>query len=487
MVEVGSGDQGGGNRDPVRKSFGISRFSPGGIRHAVVRCAGEPSSLPPRELTVRKIIVPALAFLLGITITFIIRGSAVKERAVAPAVPKETTAPAPLPPPGNPGTTLSAQNVEAWQLLHEGRAHEAQDVFLGILSTDPEDQDAMRGLVAARRGMAGDDPSELRRQVAVYEDAIRRGTDTKEHYTRLAMIMLVAASERAAQEIEAPSEAASPPLPLRKSIQASTPPAVPQPVDAVSPSGKLPPPAAHPVKPSGPQTPPPTPAAKRQAAPPVSKRQTAPPRPAPAPQAVTPPPAPAPQASPPPAPAPQASPPPPVPTRPTAPPPAPAPQASTPPPTKPAPVTANPLYTVRVGPVFDRDRASAIAKQLAAGGFSPTISTQSGPVFRVVSEPLPRNVAEDLGATLAGRGFRGQLELLAGGTAQLLFGAFISQKDAEALSQRITAQGYDVWVVRGGPAYMLQLGPYPQSSVEAITGILKSGAADATVTVDPAP
>ena len=189
----------------------------------------------------RKIIVPALAFLLGITITFIIRGSAVKERAVAPAVPTETTVPASLPPRGNPGTTLSAQNVEAWQLLHEGRAHEAQDVFLGILSTDPENQDAMRGLVAARRAMAGDDPSELRRQVAVYEDAIRRGTDTKEHYTRLAMIMLVAASERAAQEIEAPSEAASPPL--RKPIQASTPPAVRQPEDVVPPSGKLPPPA----------------------------------------------------------------------------------------------------------------------------------------------------------------------------------------------------------------------------------------------------
>src|SRR6266480_3754178 len=199
----------------------------GGIRHAMVRCAGVPSPPPPRELTVRKIIVPALAFLLGITITFIIRGSAVKERAVAPAVPTETTVPASLPPRGNPGTTLSAQNVEAWQLLHEGRAHEAQDVFLGILSTDPENQDAMRGLVAARRAMAGDDPSELRRQVAVYEDAIRRGTDTKEHYTRLAMIMLVAASERAAQEIEAPSEAASPPL--RKPIQASTPPAVRQP------------------------------------------------------------------------------------------------------------------------------------------------------------------------------------------------------------------------------------------------------------------
>src|SRR2546429_172398 len=293
---------------PCPEVFWHQQVLAGGIRHAVVRCAGELSQPPPRELTVRKIIVPALAFLLGITITFIIRGSAVKERAVAPAVPTETTVPASLPPRGNPGTTLSAQNVEAWQLLHEGRAHEAQDVFLGILSTDPENQDAMRGLVAARRAMAGDDPSELRRQVAVYEDAIRRGTDTKEHYTRLAMIMLVAASERAAQEIEAPSEAASPPL--RKPIQASTPPAVRQPEDVVPPSGKLPPPAAHPVKPSGPQTPPPSPAAKRQTAPPVSKRQTASPRPAPAPQAVPPPPAPAPQASPPPAPAPQASPPP---------------------------------------------------------------------------------------------------------------------------------------------------------------------------------
>ena len=453
----------------------------------------------------RKILVPALAFLLGITITFIIRGSAVKERAVAPAAPRETTAPAPLPPPGTPGTTLPAQNVEAWQLLHEGRAHEAQDVFLGILSTDPEEQDAMRGLVAARRAMAGDEPGELRRQVAVYEDAIRRGTDTKEHYTRLAMIMLVAASQRPAQEIEAPSEAPAPPI--RKPIEAIAPPAVPQPADVALPSVKLLPPAARPVRPSGSQMLPPSPASKRQTAPPSVKRQAAPPRPAPAPQATPPaaparqtappPPAPAPQAAPappaptqaappPPASAPQAS-PPTAPARPITPPPARAPQAAPPPPARPAPGAVNPLYSVRIGPVSDRDRASAIAKQLAAGGFSPTISTQTGPIFRVVSEPLPRNVAEDLAAALAGRGFRSQTEPLAGGTAQLLFGTFTSQKDAEALSQRITALGYDVWVARGGPAYTLQLGPYPQSSVEAITRILKTGAPDATVTVDPAP
>ena len=462
----------------------------------------------------RRILVPALAFLLGITITFIIRGSAVKERAVAPAQPTENAAPVRLPPPGTPGTTLSAQNAEAWQLLHEGRAHEAQDLFLGILSTDPEDQDAMRGLVAARRAMAADDPGELRRQVTVYEDAIRRGTDTKEHYTRLAMIMLIAASQRAAQEIDAPGESAS--APVRKPIEASAPPAVPQPDNVVPLSGKFSPPAAHPVKPSGGQTAPQPSTSKRQTAPPrpapapraspapAPARQVAPPPPAPAPQVAPPPPARAPQASPPqaappppaqapqaapppPAPAPQASPPPPAPARPTAPPPTPAPQASTPPPAKPAPAVSTSLYTVRVGPVSDRDRASAIAKQLTAGGFSPTITTQSGPVFRVVSEPLPRSVAEDLGATLTGRGFRSQLEPLAGGTAQLLFGTFIAQKDADVLAQRITAQGYDVWVVRGGPAFTLQLGPYPQSSVETITGILKSSAPDATVAVDPVP
>ena len=194
------------------------------------------------------------------------------------------------------------------------------------------------------------------------------------------------------------------------------------------------------------------------------------------------------QAAPPPtAPAPQAALPPTAPARPITPAPAPAPQAAPPPPARPAPGAVNPLYSVRIGPVSDRDRASAIAKQLAAGGFSPTLSTQTGPIFRVVSEPLPRNVAEDLAAALAGRGFRSQTEPLAGGTAQLLFGTFTSQKDAEALSQRITALGYDVWVARGGPAYTLQLGPYPQSSVEAITGILKTGAPDATVTVDPTP
>jgi cell division protein FtsN len=137
---------------------------------------------------------------------------------------------------------------------------------------------------------------------------------------------------------------------------------------------------------------------------------------------------------------------------------------------------------VRVG-FSDRDRAAALAKQLVAGGFSQTnVTSRKG--FRVVSEPLPRSVADGLVATLAGRGFHSQVEPLAGDTAQLVFGSFSSQKEAEALSQRITTAGYDAWV-REVAVYTLQLGPYPQSSVNTITGIIKSGAPEATVAADP--
>ncbi len=180
------------------------------------------------------------------------------------------------------------------------------------------------------------------------------------------------------------------------------------------------------------------------------------------------------------------------PTAPQTPPPstAPAQRGAGVPPTSPAlqaaPATTDKrFYTVRVGPITDRDRASAIAKQLLAGGFAQTkLTTETA--FRVVSEPLPRNVAEGLAATLAGRGFSSQVEPLTRDTVQLLFASFPSQKDAEALSRRIAAAGYDAWV-REGTVYTLQLGPYHQSSVTTITGIVRSGAPDARVTADPVP
>jgi cell division septation protein DedD len=138
---------------------------------------------------------------------------------------------------------------------------------------------------------------------------------------------------------------------------------------------------------------------------------------------------------------------------------------------------------VRIGPVSDRDRAAAVAKQLSAGGFAQTqIAAQTG--YRVVSEPLPRKVAEDLVSALAARGLRSYVEPLTGDSVQLLFGIFAVRKDAEALSSRIAAAGYDAWI-REGSVYTLRLGPYPQASVYTITGIVRAGAPEANVASDP--
>lgn len=133
----------------------------------------------------------------------------------------------------------------------------------------------------------------------------------------------------------------------------------------------------------------------------------------------------------------------------------------------------------------DRDLAAAIAKQLSAGGFSQTNVT-SRPGFRVASEPLPRSAAESLAASLASRGVHSQVEPLGRDVVHLVFGSFASQRDAEALSQRIASQGYDAWV-HEETVYILQLGPYPQTSVNAISGIVKSSASGAAVSADPMP
>ena len=104
----------------------------------------------------------------------------------------------------------------------------------------------------------------------------------------------------------------------------------------------------------------------------------------------------------------------------------------------------------------------------------------------MVSEPLPRSVAEGLIATLAKRGLHSQLEPLASDTVQLVFGTFTSQKEAETFAQRIGAAGYDAWV-HEGTVYTLQFGLYPQSTINTITGIIKSGAPGAAVTAVPVP
>jgi cell division septation protein DedD len=157
--------------------------------------------------------------------------------------------------------------------------------------------------------------------------------------------------------------------------------------------------------------------------------------------------------------------------------------APTAPPSSPQASSPNRLYMVRIGPLLDRDRAAAIAKHLSAGGFAQVqVNAQTG--YRVLSEPLPRTAAENLIATLAGRGFRADIEPSNGDTVQVLFGVFTTQEEAETLSSRIGAVGYDVWI-REGTVYTLRLGPYPSASVNTITGLVKADAPEASVITDP--
>ena len=508
----------------------------------------------------RKIIVPALTFLLGITMALVIYKSVLTERSPASRAAGGPSTLVPSPSSGEPNA-LREPHAKAAQLLQSGQLRGAQDVFLEILAVNPRDESALHGLVVVRRYMAGDNAAMLHRQAEAYWEAIRRGVENEEHYSLRAMETLLAATLQAVQEIEARKPATHG---LAGSPQGITPPAGTQPQTAVAPNGKPPllatpaagspalqtpavpggkasTPAAPPAKPVAaqpplpssakaltPAAPPAKPAASQPPVPSSAKARTpallpakpaAPKTPAPGakvltaqanaakpgvPQTAIPSSAPAlrdPERSPsnsgpqvPPAAA--LTPPQSLPPAASGAKAGPLPASSSqtwaitapqtpPPPAEPSASANNRLYMVRVGPVSDHDLAATIAKQLSAGGFSQTNVT-SRPGFRVVSEPLPRSAAEGLAASLANRGIHTQVEPLGRDVVHLVFGSFASQKDAEALSQRIAAQGYDAWV-REETVYTVQLGPYPQTSVNAISGIVKSSAPGAAVSADPMP
>jgi hypothetical protein len=134
---------------------------------------------------------------------------------------------------------------------------------------------------------------------------------------------------------------------------------------------------------------------------------------------------------------------------------------------------------------LDRDRAGTIANHLTVGGFAQVqVNAQTG--YRVLSEPLPRKAAESLVATLTVRGFRADIEPLNGDTVQVLLGVFTVRDEAEALSGRVAAVGYDAWV-REGTVFTLRLGPYSSASVTTIKELVKNDAPEASVTAVPVP
>ncbi len=463
--------------------------------------------------------------------------SAVPSSSVPSPAPRAPTAAIPAPettPPTSPAApdvaTPSLRYEAAVQKMIAGRLEDAQGDFLQILLTShpPVDPRVMQGLVRVRRQLAHDDPAVLRRQAAAYRQAIAQGTKTGEGYTPAAMDLLAEASLRAANEL-APAQSdrpqsRSPELtaaapPLLRPVQEPT--AVPLKPGSSAVLGKtepgVPPPSliTYTVRPGdslfliaqrfgvtlralsehnqltsdrlqvGQQLRIPAPSPPQRAAPPPAPAASSP-QPVGTPSTPNPPqaaaPAPAPAAPPPQAVATPSPPAPPV-TAPVAPTPAPAPASVSLPPLS----ATGSFYTVQIGPIGDPDRASEIAGELTLGGFVPRTSRREEPVrYRVVTDPLLREIAQRRAAALAQQDFRAGVRLLSGGLAQLDFGAFPSQEGADALAKRVRTIGYTANVAReGGSFYVITLGPHQRPAVDEIAKIIARFTVGISVTAAP--
>ncbi len=364
----------------------------------------------------------------------------------APATPATQASPTarsetlPTIPPRPPSPQPARRNTTGWQMIAAGRLREAQDQFLQTLLTSPDEQDAMRGLIVVRRRLAGQDPVNLRRQAAAYEQAMARRAETEEHYTVEAMAMLARANLLAAGEIEAERGSRGQP-------SAPSPPAFdPQP----SPTRQV---------------------RQQPTVSPIARAVPTPARIPPQPVLRTPPPAPVP----------------PQPALRTPPAATPAPQASI---AEPSPDANEPFYLVQVGPISDAGRVSEIAGELTLSGYAAAVSRRGdSQSFQVVSETLPRSVARRRAQALTALGFRSRLVSVTRGVAQLEFGVFPSLEGAEALAGRIRTHGYRATVVRAaGSLYMITLGPYRQSVTDTIVRLIRSRfGAGLAVTVNAAP
>ncbi len=363
----------------------------------------------------------------------------VAQRTPAQETPAQEPAVAQVP-------TATIQFDAARGKLVAGRLEEAQDDFLQILLTSDARTDprVMQGLVTVRRQLARDDPAALRRQAAAYRQAIVQHVDTQEGYTPEAMELLAAASLLAADDLEA--KRLGKPLP-RDTGGTSSIPTGPRVAQARPPRESV----------QGRRLP------SNSSGDPVRRR----------PQ----------QASPTPV-----SPNPPLQALPATRPPEAA--AASPPPTPasaPARDENEPFLLVQVGPVASQELAAEIAGELTLGGFVPHTSRREEPSrFQVVTEPLPRTIADRRAAVLAQQGLRPSVRALTGGLAQLDFGAFPSGEAAEAVAKRVRTLGFSAIVAReGGTVYIITLGPYRQSAVESIARLISRF--KAAVTVSPAP
>lgn len=309
--------------------------------------------------------------LIGGVLVVVLSGSPkTVHRSAVPRATSEVTRPAvprPTPvrpveertPPSPSGlTTAPPSDIQTRPVVAADRLREMQQEYLITLLRTPGDPNAMAGLVTVQRQLAQDDPTVLRRQAAALEKAIARGTETEEHYTPNAMMILAEASLLAAQEIE--RERGTP-----SGLAATVPPIA---LSTVGPDGV------------GRNA---TPRARVQTAPstpPAATRRRRTPRPPRA--AVTSPPS----------------------ARPASP----VPATVAPPQTTPAPQVSldvnEPFFMVQAGPIFDAARASEIATELILDGYAARVSRPAGgSSYFIVLGPYRRSVAAALAKTIRAR------------------------------------------------------------------------------------
>lgn len=253
----------------------------------------------------------------------------------------------------NRQATVKPGNANVRRTVAAGRLREAQEEYLTVLLQSPGDQKAMAGLIAVQRQLAKDDPVALRRQAAVFQNAIARGAETEEHYTANAMMILMEAKLLAALEIERERGIASGPAATSAPISLST--AGP---DAAS------------VQPA-PPNPTPRPARTRRRPTPPAPRVAATPAPVVRP--------------------------------PTA-----APATVAPLPATPAPQASldvnEAFFIVLIGPIYDATRASEIAAELTLAGYAAKVSRPAGgSSYMITLGPYRRSVVDAIVKTITAR------------------------------------------------------------------------------------
>ena len=348
-------------------------------------------------------------------------GEATEQSLVSPADRRRSVSPADgpvAPAPGSQGTLAMADG-----LLASGRLREAQERYLDVLlSSGPENQSAMRGLIEVRRRLASDNAAVLREQGEAYRAAAEKGVETTEHYTPEVMRLLAKASFMAAVQVDG-----------RETPKPQASERVPVPREATARPGPRPSPAR-----------------------PQSQASLVPPNPQPGKAQVglrgrtdqeIPPPSQIPETG------------------------------------GPFYVALIGPFADREQAA---ESAAQLTIGGYGAQLTTRPSGEPRRRYVVVSEAISRRTAEARAETLGAGGMKATIREQTNGTVQLQFGNFSTPEEAEAVARRVRRQGYTaVILTEGGTAYFILVGPHRKAMVDALTARLARSVYTVTVTRAP--